>query len=287
MNYKSEYNGNFIRNFKFLILAMFMLFITVSANSQSYSELVTAGTQQLEDGNYDAAIANYAKALAADSLSSINEMIYVNMAQAYMGKGEKKRVEELYGKALEKYPRSKMLYALRAKFYLEQGKNEKALDDCNKVLSMDAGNEDALYLRAYILTEKKKYDLAREDYYALLAANPDNRKAQFALALLYAKEHKDNQALLLLDNLIEKTPDVPEYYLACSNIEQDNARYELALVYLDEGLKKCKERNALNLDKAEILVIMKRYDEAKRVLDALSVSGYYSPRMKQLYKKCK
>ena len=210
MNYKSEYNGNFIRNFKFLILAMFMLFITVSARSQSYSELVTAGTQQLEDGNYDAAIANYAKALAADSLSSINEMIYVNMAQAYMGKGEKKRVEELYGKALEKYPRSKMLYALRAKFYLEQGKNEKALDDCNKVLSMDAGNEDALYLRAYILTEKKKYDLAREDYYALLAANPDNRKAQFALALLYAKEHKDNQALLLLDNLIEKTPDVPE-----------------------------------------------------------------------------
>ncbi|MBQ3153562.1 MAG: tetratricopeptide repeat protein, partial [Bacteroidaceae bacterium] len=211
-----------------------MLFITVSARSQSYSELVTAGTQQLEDGNYDAAIANYAKALAADSLSSINEMIYANMAQAYMGKGEKKRVEELYGKALEKFPRSKMLYALRAKFYLEQDKNEKALDDCNKVLSMDADNEDALYLRAYILTEKKKYDPAREDYYALLAANPDNRKAQFALALLYAKEHKDNQALLLLDNLIEKTPDVPEYYLACSNIEKDNARYELALVYLDE-----------------------------------------------------
>ena len=102
MNYKSEYNGNFIRNFKFLILAMFMLFITVSANSQSYSELVTAGTQQLEEGNYDAAIANYAKALAADSLNGINEMIYANMAQAYKGKGETKRVEEIYAKALEK-----------------------------------------------------------------------------------------------------------------------------------------------------------------------------------------
>ena len=186
MNYKSEYNGIFIRNFEFLILAMFMLFITVPANSQSYSELVTAGTQQLEEGNYDAAIANYAKALAADSLNGINDMIYANMAQAYKGKGETKRVEELYAKALEKYPASKMLYALRAKFYLEQDKNEKALEDCNKVLSMDADNEDALYLRAYILTEKKKYDLAREDYYALLAANPDDRKAQFALALLYA-----------------------------------------------------------------------------------------------------
>ena len=37
MNYKSEYNGNFIRNFKFLILAMFMLFITVLEGGEGVS----------------------------------------------------------------------------------------------------------------------------------------------------------------------------------------------------------------------------------------------------------
>ena len=287
MSRKIKYTMRTVGDLRFPMLAVFMLFLSLSAYSQSYNELVTTGTQLLEDGDYDAAIVCYTKAINADSLNSINEMIYANMAQAYLGKGDTKRVEELYGKALGKYPRSKMLYALRAKFYLNQDKKEKALIDCNKVLSMDANSEEMLYLRAYILTEKKKYDLARDDYHTLLAINPDNRKAQFALALLYAKERKDNQAQLLLDNLIEKNPDVPEYYLACSNIEKENARYELALVYLDEGVKNCKERNMLNLEKAEMLVAMKRYDEAKRVLDALSASGYYSSRMKQLYKKCK
>ncbi len=266
---------------------MLMLLATTPLYAQSYNELATEGTKQLEAGNYDAAITNYTRAIAVDSLNSINEYLYANLAQAYMKKGDVGKVEELLKSALVRFPQSKVLFLQSANFHLSQDKCEKALREYNKVLSLEPRNEEALYFRAYILAGKKKYDLAREDYYTILAVNPDNNKAQFALALLYAKEGNENQALLALDNLIEKNPDNPEYYMACSDIEKESKRYELALIYIDEGIKKCKDNYTLRLEKAELLVAMNKYEETKRVLDALSSDGYYSPRMKILYKKIK
>ena len=263
------------------------LFACVPAYSQSYRETVTAATALLENKDYDGAIAGYEKALAMDSLNSMNDMIYANLALAYMKKGNAGRVEDVYRKALARNPQSKMLLLRRADFYLTQGKEDKALRDYNEVLAKDSADTEALFFRAYILTGKKKYNLARKDYYTILAADPDNEKAQFALALLYAREREDNKAMLLLDNLIERNPANPEYYLACSNIEKSGKRYELALIYIDEGIKSCKERNALNMEKAELLVAMDRCDEARRVLNALTIAGYSSPRMKTLYKKCR
>ena len=270
-----------------LLALVLAVFVNIPAYSQSYREAVTTATGLLEEGNFDGAIAGYEKALAMDTLNSMNEFIYANLALAYMKKGETGKVEDVYRRALARNPQSKMLLLRRADFYLTQGKEDKALRDYNDVLLMDSADKQALFFRAYILTGKKKFAQARKDYYAILTSEPDNEKAQFALALLYAKERDDSKAMLLLDNLIERNPANPEYYLACSNIEKSGKRYELALIYIDEGIKSCKERNALNMEKAELLVAMDRCDEARRVLDALSIAGYYSPRMKTLYKKCK
>ncbi len=279
--------GKRVGRISWLSVCAFLFLFNAPAYSQSYKEFVATATKMLEEGNYDGAITHYKKALDKDSLNSMNEFIYANLALAYMNKGESRRVEEVYREALSRNPQSQMLLMRRANFYLVQDKQEKALADYNKVLSYDPRNEEALYFRAYILAGKKKYNLAREDYYTILAINPDNYKAQFALALLYVKEKKDNQALLMLDNLIEKDSGNPEYYQACSDIEKGNKRYELALIYIDEGIKKCKNNNTLRLEKAELLVAMNKNKEAKRELDALSSTGYYSPRMKLLYKRIK
>ena len=92
---------------------------------------------------------------------------------------------------------------------------------------------------------------------------------------------------MLIDNLIDRNPHMPEYYLAGSGIEESGKRYELALVFLDNGIDKCKENSELCLAKADILIKMKRRSEAKTTLDKLARTGYYSTRMNALYKKCR
>ncbi|MBR2301140.1 MAG: hypothetical protein IKA41_04225 [Bacteroidaceae bacterium] len=75
--------------------------------------------------------------------------------------------------------------------------------------------------------------------------------------------------------------------MAGSEIEKENKRDELALVFLDEGIKKCKNNNQLYLSKAELLIKTKKKNEAKNTLDELRRTGYYSAQMNALYKKCR
>jgi hypothetical protein len=80
---------------------------------------------------------------------------------------------------------------------------------------------------------------------------------------------------------------VPEYYLAGSDIEKEKKNYELALVFLDEGIIKCNSNSRLYLSKAQLLIKMKKRDEARNTLDELRRTGYYSAQMSALYKKCR
>ena len=270
-----------------LITVIASLLLSVASYAQSYKELVSDGTRHLEKGETEAAIKSYNEAVEKEPENKYNEFVYANMAAAYQKNGKKAKAEEMYTKALSLNPSSIKLLQQRGNLYLDSDNSKKALADYNKILEQEPFNEEALYYRAYIFANDKEHEKAYSDYYKILTANPDNDKARFALALLYGKENRNEEAMLLIDNLIDKNPHEAEYYLAGSEIEKAEKKYELAIVFLDEGIKKCKNANRLYLSKAELLIKMKRRDEAKNTLDKLARTGYYSAQMNTLYKKCR
>ena len=228
-----------------LIIIIATLMFAIAAPAQSYRELVSEATRNLEKGDTEAAIKNYNEALAKEPENRNNEYVYANLAAAYQKSGEIAKAEEMYTKALSLNPSSTILLQQRGNLYLGTDRKKKAMGDYDKILEKEPYNEEALYYRAYIFAQEKEYEKAYTDYYKILTVNPDNNKARFALALLYNKNKKNEEALLLIDNLIDKSPHAPEYYLAGSEIEKEKNNHELALVFLDEGIKKCKNNGQL------------------------------------------
>ena len=263
------------------------IFIALAAHSQSYNELIKEGTRKLEKGEVQAAIKDYNDAIELEPDNRNNEFAYANLALAYIKSGNTEKAEKMYSAALSLHPSSVKLLQQRGNLYLMEEKWEQALADYDSIIHKEPFNEEALYYRAYIHTTRKNYGKAYEDYYKILTANPENHKARFALALLYSKNKKSEEALLLLDHLIEKNPNVPEYHSACSDIVKAQKKEELALVYIEEGLSKCKESDALLVEKAQLLIAMKRKEEAKRILDHLTLKGHSTPLIKSLYKRCR
>ena len=270
-----------------LIIIIATLLFAIAAPAQSYRELVSEATRNLEKGETGAAIKNYNEALAKEPENRNNEYVYANLAAAYQKTGEIAKAEEMYTKALSLNPSSTKLLQQRGNLYLGAEETKKAMADYDKILEKEPYNEEALYYRAYIFAQEKEHEKAYTDYYKILTADPNNDKARFALALLYSKEKKNEEALLLIDNLIERRPNVPEYYQAGSDIETERKNYELALVFLDEGIKKCKSNSQLYLSKAQLLIKIKKRNEARNTLDELRRTGYYSAEMNALYKKCR
>ncbi|MBR2301139.1 MAG: tetratricopeptide repeat protein [Bacteroidaceae bacterium] len=194
---------------RLIIIIATLLFATAS-HAQSYKELVSNGTRNLEKGDTEAAIKNYNEAIDKEPENRHNEYVYANLAAAYQKNGNAKKAEEMYTKALSLNPSSTKLLQQRGNLYLDTDKKEKALADYDKILEKEPYNEETLYYRAYIFAQEKEYEKAYTDYYKILTANPDNNKARFALALLYNKNKKNEEALLLIDNLIDKSPHTPE-----------------------------------------------------------------------------
>lgn len=263
------------------------IFFALAAHSQSYTELIKEGTRKLEKGEVQAAIKDYNDAIALEPDNRYNEFAYANLALAYIKRGNTEKAEKMYSAALSLNPSSVKLLQQRGNLYLMEEKWEKALADYDSIISQEPFNEEALYYRAYLHSTRKNNEKSYEDYYKILTVNPENHKARFALALLYNKNNKNEEALLLLDLLIEKNPNVPDYYTTCSNIVKAQGKEELALVYIEEGLKKCKETDGLLVEKAQLLIEMKRKEEAKRILDYLTLNGHHTPQIKSLYKRCK
>ena len=78
-------------------------------------------------------------------------------------------------------------------------------------------------------------------------------------------------------------------YKIVKKIEKElkQKKTELALVYTDEGIRKCSDNTTLFIKKAELLLAMKRKKEARAILDRLTLQGKFTPQMQVLYKKCK
>ena len=143
-----------------LITIIATLLIAVAANAQSYREFVKEGTRQLEKGETEAAINSYNEALEQEPENLHNEYVYANLATIYQKKGDAKKAEEMYTKALSLNPSSTKLLQLRGNLYLDGGDSKKALADYDRIIEKEPFNEEALYYRAYIFAQEKEHEKA-------------------------------------------------------------------------------------------------------------------------------
>ncbi|KLN61651.1 hypothetical protein WH96_04750 [Kiloniella spongiae] len=156
---------------------------------------------QIEDGEYEAAVADLTQAISYDP----------------------KRVSN---------------YFERASAYENLDNYDRAFEDYNLVISRDPKNADAYYYRAGIFSDRDQLDLAILDYRAVVRLNPKDSYALNALAWLLAinpdrDERNGKEAVVFAKKAIELDPNDYETWdtLAAAYVE-DRQPEEALKTYL-------------------------------------------------------
>lgn len=103
-------------------------------------------------------------------------------------------------------------YLLRSEIWLEKGMGETALEDVERVIKHDGEEETAYLLRGNIHASLKNITAAEEDYNQVLGLNPFNEEAALRLAVLLVENTRHEEALEVLDELIELSPSLLKAY---------------------------------------------------------------------------
>jgi tetratricopeptide (TPR) repeat protein len=164
-----------------------------------------------------------------------NEEIIGNLAQAYLGIGERQKAEEKLNEILEKNPAH-----TRAILYLIALNHKDDLPGAEQFVRSQiekAADQPQLYLLlASILERQKKDEEALGAYEKVLALEPENVTAFMSMAKIYIRLGKTDEALAGYKGMIEKNPSsIPArmgaatMYHGAGNIKMAREQYEKIL----------------------------------------------------------
>ncbi len=163
---------------------------------------------------------------------------------------------------------------------------EKALERCNYVLSLNPSNKEALEMAADLYTRLDKLVEAINAYIRLLNLDVTQKAVQEKLieALYF---HNDYEAVIQLSNWYYEKAMFNErvhYLLFRSHKELD--QIEEALKISDRILKASPDYVEVANDRIELLIILKRFNEAIEEFDRLQTKRYRDPLFYRDYASC-
>lgn len=185
------------------------------------------------------------------------------------------------------FPYSTDLHLRKAAINLELQQWEFAVDEYKTILRHDEDNLTALFYRAYAYTHLRRYDLAKNDYNDILLKVPTHLEARLGLSYVYQLMGKRNDALDLLNIVVEQHPDSIAGYVARASLETDMQRYETALYDWEEVMKRDPENTDYHLSYVDVLIRLGRNEAARRELDKLASRGVNRGILRDFYKKLK
>ncbi len=183
-------------------------------------------------------------------------------------------------------PKSVSLHLRKAAVNLQLLEWETAIEECTTVLQEDKKNLAALYYRAYANNSLRRYELARNDYEDFLKISPYNMEANLGLAYTYTCLKHNDEALDLLNNLVEMYPDSSVVYVARGELEKDMKSYDIALYDFDKALEITPYRHDIVVSMVEVLIALNRRKEAKDFLDEAVRNGIPKGILREWYTKC-
>lgn len=101
---------------------------------------------------------------------------------------------------------------LRAEILFKMNQGKEAAEDVSAVLAVAPEEETALLLHGRLQEADEAFEAAEADYLRIIELNPFNEQAVLALGNLYIALKKPAEAIALLDEAIEMSPDFAQAY---------------------------------------------------------------------------
>jgi len=188
---------------------------------------------------------------------------------------------------LSYHPDSVDLRLRKAAWNMQLEEWQYAKDEYDWVISHQPDNLAARYYRAYANTQLRRYNFARLDYENVLRVVPGNFDARLGLALLNQKDRHYTEALDGVNLLVAAYPDSAVAWAARAGIEKERDMKELAVYDYGEALRREPDNRDWLLARADLLIALRRFDDARKDLDRLVALGVARSELGEMYKKVK
>ena len=188
---------------------------------------------------------------------------------------------------LSYHPDSVDLRLRKAAWNMQLGEWQYAKDEYDWVISHHPDHLAARYYRAYANTQLRRYNFARLDYENVLRVVPGNFDARLGLALLNQKDHHYTEAMDGVNLLVSSYPDSATAWAARAGIEKERDMKELAVYDYGEALRREPDNRDWLLARADLLIALRRYEEARRDLDRLVEICVARGELRDMYRKAK
>lgn len=188
---------------------------------------------------------------------------------------------------LSYHPDSVDLRLRKAAWNMQLGEWQYAKDEYDWVINHHPDNLAARYYRAYANTQLRRYNFARLDYETVLRVVPGNFDARLGLALLNQKDHHYTEAMDGVNMLVSTYPDSATAWAARAGIEKERDMKELAAYDYGEALRRQHDNRDWLLARADLLIALRRYNEARKDLDRLVALGVSRGQLRDMYRQTK
>ena len=188
---------------------------------------------------------------------------------------------------LSYHPDSVDLRLRKAAWNMQLGEWQYAKDEYDRVINHHPDNLAARYYRAYANTQLRRYNFARLDYETVLRVVPGNFDARLGLALLNQKDHHYTEAMDGVNMLVSTYPDSATAWAARAGIEKERDMKELAAYDYGEALRREPDNRDWLLARADLLIALRRYNEARKDLDRLVALGVSRGQLRDMYRQAK
>ena len=212
------------------------------------------------------------------------------MSLTMQAQEDRKGLRDSLKQAMEElsyHPDSVELRLRKAAWNMQLGEWQYAKDEYDWVISHHPDNLAARYYRAYANTQLRRYNFARLDYENVLRVVPGNFDARLGLALLNQKDHHYTEAMDGVNLLVSSYPDSATAWAARAGIEKERDMKELAVYDYGEALRREPDNRDWLLARADLLIALRRYEEARKDLDRLVEIGVARGELREMYRKAK
>ncbi len=159
-----------------------------------------------------------------------------------------------------------------ANIFMQLNRFDEAEQELGFLIANDPKNARALFMRGGLYFTQKKYDKALADLELVAKLEPDDPAAQLGLADAYNASGNHEQAEKIILHIIQQYPQYAQAYTTLANLHMMRNKPDAALMALSIGKKAIPDDSEIPLAEADILSGLKRYDEAKAVLDKLAAT---------------
>ncbi len=256
------------------VLLSSILSVTAQTASAKWKVVEIEGDTLLNREDFKGALVQYNKAIEISKLKDTeSKVLLFKRAICYYSLGDFQKALDDLSVFIPLYPAFPRAKLLRVFIHRELGDTEAQLADINELLELNPTNPDMLKWRASLYLEMDKFADAKNELLGIQKlANDEEIETQ--LGFTYYNLDQPDIALLHFDNALAINGGYVPAYLYTSSLCLEQEAYDLALTYIDLGLRLDPKNPSFIFYKGIALVETEKVEEGCRLLAKVFYEGF-------------